>query len=79
MIKFLHVTKMDEKERLLQALMQIHSVQQLTQDSKWRQYLHQHLNVVDYELQRQLSLITDHERRGLKISNAEYADDAKQQ
>jgi len=79
MIKFLHVTKMDEKERLLQALMQIHSVQQLTQDNKWRQYLHQHLNVVDYELQRQLSLITDHERRGLKISNAEYADDAKQQ
>ena len=79
MTKFLRVTKMDEKERLLQALMQIHSVQQLTQDNKWRQYLHQHLNVVDYELQRQLSLITDHERRGLQISNAEYADDAKQQ
>ena len=68
-----------EKERLLQALTHINDVQNLTIDNKWKQYLHQHLIVVECELQRQLSLINADERRGLQIGNSEYADDAKQQ
>ena len=68
-----------EKERLLNALTLINEVQNLTIDNKWKQYLHQHLIVVECELQRQLSLINADERRGLQIGNPEYADDAKQQ
>ena len=68
-----------EKERLLAALAHINDVQTLTIDNKWKKYLHQHLVVVEYELQRQLSLINENERRGLQISSSKYADDAKQQ
>ena len=68
-----------EKERMLSALTLINEVQTLTKDNKFEKYLHQHLIVVEYELQRQLRLINEDERRGLQIGNAEYADDAKQQ
>ena len=68
-----------EKERLLAALSHINDVQNLTIDNKWKKYLHQHLIVVEYELQRQLSLINEDERRGLQIDNPEFADAAKQQ
>ena len=68
-----------EKERLLAALSHINDVQTLTIDNKWKKYLHQHLIVVEYELQRQLSLINEDERRGLQIGSTKYADDAKQQ
>ena len=68
-----------EKERLLAALSHINDVQNLTIDNKWKKYLHQHLIVVEYELQRQLSLINENERRGLQIGNPEFADAAKQQ
>ena len=67
-----------EKERLLKALTHINDVQNLTIDNKWKQYLHQHLVVVEYELQRQLSLINADDRRGLQIGNSEHSDAAKQ-
>ena len=70
---------MDEKTRLLEALSQINSVNQLIKDNKWEKYLQQHLCVVEYELQRQLRLINEDERGRLQIGNPEYADDAKQQ
>ena len=68
-----------EKSRLLAALTHINDVQTLTIDNKWKKYLHQHLVVVEYELQRQLSLINENERRGLQISDSKYPDDAEQQ
>ena len=42
-------------------------------------YLTDHLIVVEYELQRQLSLINADDRRRIQIGNPEYSDDAKQQ
>ena len=68
-----------EKSRLLAALTHINDVQTLTIDNKWKKYLHQHLVVVEYELQRQLSLINENERRGLQISDSKYPDDAEKQ
>ena len=68
-----------EKERMLSALTLINEVQTLTKDNKFEKYLHQHLIVVEYELQRQLRLINEDERRGLQIGNSEYSDAAKQQ
>ena len=68
-----------EKDRLLEAQMLINDLYKLTKDNKFEKYLHQHLIVVEYELERQLSLITADERRRLSISNQQYADDAEQQ
>ena len=68
-----------EKERMLKALTLINDVQTLTKDNQFEKYLHQHLIVVEYELQRQLRLINEDERRGLQIGNSEYSDAAKQQ
>ena len=68
-----------EKERMLKALALVNDVQTLTKDNKFEKYLHQHLIVVEYELQRQLRLINEDERRGLQIGNSEYSDVAKQQ
>ena len=68
-----------EKERMLKALMHINDIQTLIQDNKFEKYLQDHLIVVEYELQRQLSLINADERRRIQIGNPEYADDAKQQ
>tara|TARA_B000000565_G_scaffold21929_1_gene15152 strand:- start:858 stop:1106 length:249 start_codon:yes stop_codon:yes gene_type:complete len=68
-----------EKDRLLEAQVLINDLYKLTKDNKFEKYLHQHLIVVEYELERQLSLIRADERRRLSISNQQYADDAKQQ
>ena len=68
-----------EKERVLKALALVNDVQTLTKDNQFEKYLHQHLIVVEYELQRQLRLINEDERRGLQIGNSEYSDVAKQQ
>mgnify|MGYP005738381521 FL=1 len=68
-----------EKERMLKALTLVNDVQTLTKDNQFEKYLHQHLIVVEYELQRQLRLINEDERRGLQIGNSEYSDAAKQQ
>ena len=68
-----------EKERMLKALMHINDIQTLIQDNKFEKYLQDHLIVVEYELQRQLSLINADDRRRIQIGNPEYSDDAEQQ
>ena len=68
-----------EKERMLKALVLVNDVQTLIKDNQFEKYLQDHLIVVEYELQRQLSLINADERRRIQIGNPEYADDSKQQ
>ena len=68
-----------EKERMLKALVHINDIQTLIQDNKFEKYLQDHLIVVEYELQRQLSLINADARRRFQIGSTEYADDAEQQ
>ena len=68
-----------EKERLLKALTLINDIEDCIIDNKWKKYLQDHLIVVEYELQRQLSLINADDRRRIQIGNPEYSDDAKQQ
>ena len=68
-----------EKERMLKALTLVNDVQTLIQDNQFEKYLQDHLIVVEYELQRQLSLINADERRRIQIGSSEYSDDAEQQ
>ena len=68
-----------EKERMLQALVHINDIQTLIKDNQFEKYLQDHLIVVEYELQRQLSLINADDRRRIQIGNPEYSDDAEQQ
>ena len=68
-----------EKERMLKALTLVNDVQILVKDNQFEKYLQDHLIVVEYELQRQLSLINADERRRIQIGSTEYADDAEQQ
>ena len=68
-----------EKERLLKALVHINEIQTLIKDNQFEKYLQDHLIVVEYELQRQLSLINADDRRRIQIGNPEYSDDAEQQ
>ena len=68
-----------EKERMLKALVHFNDIQSLIKDNQFEKYLQDHLIVVEYELQRQLSLINADERRRIQIGNPVYADDAKQQ
>ena len=66
-----------EKERMLKALMHINDIQTLIQDNKFEKYLQDHLIVVEYELQRQLSLINADERRRSQIGTEEFVNDAE--
>ena len=68
-----------EKERMLKALVHINEIQTLIKDNQFEKYLQDHLIVVEYELQRQLSLINADARRRIQIGNPEYSDDAEQQ
>ena len=68
-----------EKERMLQALVHINDIQSLIKDNQFEKYLQDHLIVVEYELQRQLSLINADDRRRIQIGSSEYSDDAEQQ
>ena len=68
-----------EKERMLKALVHINDIQTLIKDNQFEKYLLDHLIVVEYELQRQLSLINADDRRRIQIGNPEYSDDAEQQ
>ena len=68
-----------EKERMLKALVHINDIQSLIKDNQFEKYLQDHLIVLEYELQRQLSLINADDRRRIQIGNPEYSDDAKQQ
>ena len=64
---------------MLRALTLINDIEDCIVDNKWKKYLQDHLIVVEYELQRQLSLINADDRRRIQIGNPEYSDDAKQQ
>ena len=66
-----------EKERMLKALTLVNDIQVLIQDNQFEKYLQDHLIVVEYELQRQLSLINADARRRIQIGSPEYADDAE--
>ena len=66
-----------EKERMLKALMHINDIQTLIQDNQFEKYLQDHLIVVEYELQRQLSLINADERRRIQIGTEEFVNDAE--
>ena len=66
-----------EKERMLKALVHINDIQTLIQDNKFEKYLQDHLIVVEYELQRQLSLINADERRRIQIRSKEFVNDAE--
>ena len=68
-----------EKERMLKARVHINDIQTLIKDNQFEKYLQDHLIVVEYELQRQLSLINADDRRRIQIGNPEYSDDAEQQ
>jgi len=68
-----------EKERMLEALVLVNNVQTLIKDNQFEKYLQDHLIVVEYELQRQLSLINADDRRRIQIGSTEYSDDAEQQ
>ena len=68
-----------EKARMLKALVHINEIQTLIKDNQFEKYLQDHLIVVEYELQRQLSLINADDRRRIQIGNPEYSDDAEQQ
>ena len=68
-----------EKERMLKALTLVNDIQVLIQDNQFEKYLQDHLIVVEYDLQRQLSLINADARRRIQIGSTEYADDAEQQ
>ena len=66
-----------EKERLLKALTLINDIEDCIVDNKWKKYLQDHLIVVEYELQRQLSLINADERRRIQIGTEEFVNDAE--
>ena len=57
-----------EKERMLQALVHINDIQTLIKDNQFEKYLQDHLIVVEYELQRQLSLINADESDDLETA-----------
>jgi len=46
---------MDERTKLMLALMQVNNIVELTKDNQWKEYLYRHLSSVHYELQRQLT------------------------
>ena len=64
---------------MLRALTFINDIEDCIVDNKWKKYLQDHLIVVEYELQRQLSLINADDRRRIQIGSSEYSDDAEQQ
>ena len=64
---------------MLEALVLVNNVQTLIKDNQFEKYLQDHLIVVEYELQRQLSLINADDRRRIQIGSTEYSDDAEQQ
>lgn len=50
---------MDRQTKLVFALYQIDNVIKLTEDNEYKTYLYSHLSTVKYELQRQLTNLTN--------------------
>tara|TARA_B100000902_G_scaffold394131_1_gene449799 strand:+ start:2409 stop:2585 length:177 start_codon:yes stop_codon:yes gene_type:complete len=53
---------MDEKTKLIIALMQVDNLVKLTDDNHWKNYIYGHLNSVYVELERQLTLVINDEK-----------------
>jgi hypothetical protein len=51
--------KQKEKIRLLTALNQVDNITELTKNNEWKTYIYSHLSTVKYELERQLSNLSD--------------------
>ena len=50
---------MDRQTKLVFALYQIDNVIKLTEDNEYKTYLYSHLSTIKYELQRQLTNLTN--------------------
>ncbi len=50
---------MTEIERLSDALNQVENLSSLLENNEWKTFLYQHLIPLKYELQRQLTLLTN--------------------
>ena len=50
---------MDEKTKLILALYQVDGITQLTKDNEYKQFIFMHLNSIKYELERQLTNISE--------------------
>ena len=50
-----------EEEKLALALNQVENLVSLLKDNEWKSYLYQHLIPIKYELQRQISTLTNNE------------------
>lgn len=48
-----------ERVRLLLALNQVDNITELTKNNEWKNYIYNHLSPVKYELERQLSNLSD--------------------
>jgi len=70
---------MDQKERILVALQQIHNVSKLIKDNDYHNYMCGKLIMVETELERQLSKLITHDRRAIQGSNQQYFDASEQQ
>jgi len=49
----------DEKFLLLAAIHQVENIVKLTEENEYKRFIYMHLNPVYYELQRQLTNLTD--------------------
>ena len=50
---------MTQQEKLTLAIMQVDNLVELTKDNEWKSYLYQHLSSIKYELERQLTILSD--------------------
>tara|TARA_Y100000385_G_scaffold240423_1_gene256262 strand:- start:72 stop:269 length:198 start_codon:yes stop_codon:yes gene_type:complete len=57
--KYEETPKQKEKIRLLTALNQVDNITELTKNNEWKTYIYSHLSTVKYELERQLSNLSD--------------------
>jgi len=57
--KYEETPKQKEQLRLLLALNQVDNITELTKNNEWKNYIYNHLSPVKYELERQLSNLSD--------------------
>ena len=48
---------MDEKTKLILAIIQVENLVSITKDNEWKDFLYGHLMTIQVELERQLSLL----------------------
>ena len=57
--KYEETPEQKERVRLLLALNQVDNITELTKNNEWKNYIYNHLSPVKYELERQLSNLSD--------------------